>query len=460
MTALHFQTIAQVVAGHGLNTLLEGMVLAAVCWAALRCFGTRTSMTRFAVWFATLLGIAALPLLSFAGKGWSISGTHVPEVTLSSDWAGGIFLAWAIIALLLLARLGFSLIHVYRLRRKCEELNLSSCPALAEIPGQSHRRQVRLLVSNDVRIPTALGFFHPAVVIPAWALRDLSSDELKVIVLHELAHLRRWDDWTNLGQKIVKALFFFHPAVWWIDSRLALEREIACDDLVLEQTSSARDYAASLVSIAEKVVGEKKRMARTLALAQGALGRMRQVSARIARILDGQPRSSRGWRPAMAIVGMLAVATFVAMPYAPELVSFQGSVQPVLSAQSNQLGSVAVIPASMKWSGTGFQATVRGGLHINRHTAIRSIKRQDVRRPKAADSPLVIPAKATVHPGSRAPKVTMAKAVQQRQPAATLLVFRSTRVDEFGNPMWTLSVWRMTGPNGQTVQEMIMMNSI
>jgi len=78
MTALHFQTVAQVVAGHGLNTLLEGMALAAVCWAALRCFGSRSSMTRFAVWFATLLVIAALPLLTFAGKGWSIANTHVP----------------------------------------------------------------------------------------------------------------------------------------------------------------------------------------------------------------------------------------------------------------------------------------------------------------------------------------------------------------------------------------------
>src|SRR5581483_4720930 len=281
-------------------SLLAGMVLAAMCWTALQCFGTRSSISRFVVWFATLLGIAALPLLTSTGKGWSGPNGHLPEVALSKDWATGIFLAWATVATLLLVRLGFSLVHVYRLRRQCKEINVSSYPALAEVLGQSSGRRARLLVSEIVRVPTALGFFRPAVVIPAWALRDLSADELKVIVLHELAHLRRWDDWTNLGQKIVKALFFFHPAVWWIDSRLALEREIACDDLVLERTCSAREYAASLVSIAEKVVAEKTRASRTLALAQGALGRVREVSARIARILDGRPRSNRGWRSAAA----------------------------------------------------------------------------------------------------------------------------------------------------------------
>ena len=74
-----------------------------------------------------------------------------------------------------------------------------------------------------------------------------------MILLHENAHLRRWDQWTNLAQKIVTALFFFHPAVWWIENRLTLEREMACDDIVLAQTASPRDYASFLISFAEKI---------------------------------------------------------------------------------------------------------------------------------------------------------------------------------------------------------------
>jgi len=98
----------------------------------------------------------------------------------------------------------------------------------------------------------ATGFFRPMIVIPAWALGELSTEELKVVLLHEAAHLERWDDWTNLTQKVLRALFFFHPVVWWLESKLALEREMACDDLVVAATSSPRAYAECLVSLAEK----------------------------------------------------------------------------------------------------------------------------------------------------------------------------------------------------------------
>ena len=72
-------------------------------------------------------------------------------------------------------------------------------------------------------------------------MQELSTLELNAILLHELAHLRRRDDWTNLIQKIVGALLFFHPAVWWIEKKLALEREMACDDLVLATRRRVRE---------------------------------------------------------------------------------------------------------------------------------------------------------------------------------------------------------------------------
>jgi hypothetical protein len=317
---------------------------------------------------------------------------------------------------------------------------------------------VKLLVSDKVQVPVALGFFHPAVVIPRWALSDLSPDERKVIVLHELAHLRRWDDWTNLLQQVLKALFFFHPAVWWLDSRLALEREIACDDLVLEQASSARAYAASLVSVAEKVVAERLRMGRALELAQSALGRMREVSARIMRILDHRPPSHRGWRPAAAMIGTMALVTVGAMPYAPELVSFDKKAEPAFSAESSGVSSAQVVPAALRWSGGDSTSTVP-----MRTTARRTVTRsrgKDLRFARGSGSPLVVPAKAMMSRVNPKPKVLMAKADQPTKPAATLVVFRSAAVDRSGAPVWTLSVWRVTRPDGQTVQELIVMNSI
>ena len=67
---------------------------------------------------------------------------------------------------------------------------------------------VTLCVSDQLRVPTAIGFIKPQVVIPAWAMKELSMPELNTILLHELAHLRRWDDWTNLVQKYGRGAFF------------------------------------------------------------------------------------------------------------------------------------------------------------------------------------------------------------------------------------------------------------
>src|SRR5438270_12562549 len=122
MMGLDFQTVAQVAAGRALNTLLEGFALAALSWTALRYFGARSSMTRFAVWFATLLVIAGLPLLSLSDSASASSNLRVPEVMLSSVWALRLFLAWTVISGGLLVRLGVSLSHIYRLRRACREV--------------------------------------------------------------------------------------------------------------------------------------------------------------------------------------------------------------------------------------------------------------------------------------------------------------------------------------------------
>ena len=478
MMALDFQSVAQIAASRGLNTVIEGLALAGVSWGVLRVFGTRSSMTRFAVWFSTLLVIAGLPLISNAGSSLLESDSHRPELILSSAWAAGLFAAWATMAGVLLIRLGFSLWHVYRLRRQCREIDGASHSALMEVVqefsgAQSPRtRRVKLLASEDVRVPTALGFFRPAVVLPTWSLCDLSTDELRGIVLHELAHLRRWDDWTNLAQKFVKALFFFHPAVWWIDSRLALEREIACDDMVLEQTANARTYASSLVSVAEKVVAEKMRMRKAQALAQSALGRVREVSVRVAQILDPKhPRMSRSWRPALAMIGTLGAITVAAMPFVPELISFQRKPAPVVSVATRGASLAAINPMPVAWAGEGTRA------YADKSEASSALLSTSARRSMVAEDAgmkenfgqldwkesraTVIPAKAALHKKNRALKVAMAKGSDRTQPTETLLIWHSAQFDEANSTVWTLTVWRVRTADGeQTLQETIVMNSL
>ncbi|MBO0912644.1 MAG: hypothetical protein J2P13_12705, partial [Acidobacteria bacterium] len=175
MMLVDFETVAHIAAGRGLNTFIEGFALSALSWTTLRVFGRSSSMTRFAVWFSTLLVIAGLPFLSLGGPTRLVSSHgHLPELTLSSGWATGIFLAWAAIALALLVRLGFSLMHIYRVRRASREVDPGSVPAWPELRRQFTGRSWKLVVSDEVRVPAALGFFRPAVVIPRWVLSDLS----------------------------------------------------------------------------------------------------------------------------------------------------------------------------------------------------------------------------------------------------------------------------------------------
>ena len=137
--------------------------------------------------------------------------------------------------------------------------------------------------------------------------------------MHELGHLKRWDDWTNLGQKVVRALLFFHPAVWWIDSRLSLEREIACDEFVVAKTSDARGYARCLVSVAEKSVGR-----RAFAVAVAAVSRVRETAARLARILEqNRPAKLGVSKPAFAGFAVLIIAVMVELPRIPTMVVFR-----------------------------------------------------------------------------------------------------------------------------------------
>jgi hypothetical protein len=153
-------------------------------------------------------------------------------------------------------------------------------------------------------------------------MQELSPDELNQILLHELAHLRRYDDWTNLAQKVVKALFFFHPAVWWIEKRVSLEREMACDDAVLAETASPRAYAECLAHLAEKTL-----IQRSMALAQAALGRIRQTSLRVAQILDvNRPTgTASAWKSAVFLVAAFAIVCVFGISRAPRLIAFSGN---------------------------------------------------------------------------------------------------------------------------------------
>ena len=330
---LDFHSVATVISQRLLFSAVSGTLLAAVVWLLLQLFPKRDSRTNFAIWFSTLLATAMLPLLSLYLESRPVApggSTAVFTVSTSVAWYG--FIAWAVIAVAGLARVVLATFQLRRLRSQAEPLELESLPAELRslIDDAQKSRPVSVLVSDRLEVPTAIGFRNAAVILPKWMVESTPAEELKYILLHELAHLRRRDDWTNLAQKVLKALFFFLPSVWWIERRLSLDREMACDDAVLVHSGTPHGYAECLAHVAERSF-----LRRQIALAQAAVGRVRQLTVRVTRILDpDRPKTTQLWKPAVPAVMAVALLSAVPASFTPELVSFADNV-PTVKAEAN-----------------------------------------------------------------------------------------------------------------------------
>ena len=121
----------------------------------------------------------------------------------------------------------------------------------------SHWRHVRdegrrpsLVLSDAVTTAAVLGCGAPVIAVAPSLVTTLDADELDRVLIHEWAHVQRRDDLVNILQVFVRVVVGWHPAAWWIDRRLHVEREIACDEMTIEVTGSAKSYAACLVKLA------------------------------------------------------------------------------------------------------------------------------------------------------------------------------------------------------------------
>jgi beta-lactamase regulating signal transducer with metallopeptidase domain len=326
---LSLHAVAELITLRFVDSLAEGTLVCLLAALCLRLARRQNAATRFAVWFSALVAISASPWVGGAKLPGEVllSGTHSAAITLPDSFALYFIAVWAVVAIWFGVGIARALWHLNALRRNSIPVDPAEIDPIVRETLQRHgaNRRIELCTSEQVRVPTAVGLLKPVILVPKWIFRELSSDELNQILLHELAHFRRWDDWTNLAQQAMKAVFFFHPAVWWIDKKVAIEREMACDDAVLAETRSPRAYAECLAHLAEKTFVQ-----RSVALAQAALGKMRQTSARLARILDvNRPSpSSPSWVVAASLVLTLALGCGALYSRVPRLVAFGSSARP------------------------------------------------------------------------------------------------------------------------------------
>jgi beta-lactamase regulating signal transducer with metallopeptidase domain len=141
-------------------------------------------------------------------------------------------------------------------------------------------RDVTLLESDDAAMPMTWGVLSPVLLLPAGA-DEWPEWKRRNIVLHELAHVERFDCLSQMLAQIACALYWFNPLVWVAAHRMRIERELACDDRVIGAGSRASDYAGHLLDVARSL-----RPARATAHAAIAMARPSQLAGRLVAVLD------------------------------------------------------------------------------------------------------------------------------------------------------------------------------
>jgi beta-lactamase regulating signal transducer with metallopeptidase domain len=315
-------------------SIWQGLLLTAVAWTALRLASGLRASTRFTLWMIVFLLVALLPGFAI-GRGLFGADPALPSpapeafsLHLNVVWALALEVVWAFASLFSLGRLFWSGRQMRALLRNSVPVPFAALDEeIQPVVMRRGKRSVEIRLSDAVDAPSVIGFFRPAVVVPGSLWSELAPSDMKQIILHEMAHLDRADDWTNLLQKLLRAISPLNPALVWAERHLCREREQACDDAVLDAAGNPRAYATCLTKLAEN-----KLLRQVTSLAPGFWQRHSELAGRVENILHRRrnlgPVLSRGLVAAGLVASLSGV---LALQRCPGLVSF-ASEEPVAAA--------------------------------------------------------------------------------------------------------------------------------
>jgi beta-lactamase regulating signal transducer with metallopeptidase domain len=310
-----------------LHFLWQGAALAALL--ALLLIVSRRAPVRYAAGVATLSLMMVAPVITFGALSRAQSAaTHTPSLVTAGvpaavdsgrevaapqrilrtmalgtgrgDMMHWLVQAWFLGVMLLSARTAGGLCWLARARRSQiealpEPLHLQ-CLELQH--RMNLRRPIRYGYCHWLDAPAVLGWLRPVVLVTGQALTGLSTQQLQAIIAHELAHIRRFDAFVNLFQILAEMLLFYHPAVWWVNRKIRIEREVCCDQEALAACGEPVSYARALTLM------EQWRAAPRLAMAANR----GPLTERVLRLLGLQGPSMRTRMVAVG-VNVLGVAT-------------------------------------------------------------------------------------------------------------------------------------------------------
>jgi beta-lactamase regulating signal transducer with metallopeptidase domain len=378
LSLLHsVESLSRVAAGSVVSGLWQGLVLAAAVWICLRFMPKTTAAIRFAVWTAVFAVLALLPLLHAYGlRGHGEASAHSALVQVDVRWSLAIAALWLGVSMVRAVKLVIGAVQLRGIWKRATPVEMST--GLDSALAAAGWRGATVCTSADVDRPSVIGFFSPRILIPREMFERLTTSELDQIVLHEMGHLRRADDWINLLQKISLVLVPLNPVLLWIERRLCFERELACDDAVLRFTNAPKAYATCLTNLAEQRLGR-----RATALSLGAWEKKSELVRRVHSILrrsEGMSRTQAGVVMSVLVLGLVGGAAELSR--LPQVVSFSGGATPLHEeAQSFASGDAVYQPvafhpsaAPIPAAGMGHETLLKASMPVG--TAVQAPQRK------------------------------------------------------------------------------------
>lgn len=218
------------------------------------------------VWGVERLGVARSARTSLAANGaeaelvfWQLVEPMAisPTITTHREIYCLLTIAWLAVAVALLLRWRLRRERFARIVRTEESVTTGR---LADLFAHAQTQagvsgRVTLLASAQVAEPGVWGVWRPAVILPVGLAEQLTDEELSAVVLHELFHVRHYDNLRSSWQMLLCCAFWFHPLVWLLDRRLLAARELICDENVLRCGNAADTYAAGLWKVVQHGLG-------------------------------------------------------------------------------------------------------------------------------------------------------------------------------------------------------------
>ena len=290
------------------DTTMKSFVIFAVAGLFAFCLRRKSAAVRGFVWSLAIIGCLIIPLFSLVLPKWELGILPEAPVSIASSqlstkpvssipiapippqpnpvtsqsgpltamhWTDWIAIVWAGVGLFLFIRLIVGIGAIWHVSARSNNFSRA-----VEDFRSNWNRRANVRLSNRITVPIVWGFLRPVILLPVDA-NHWRTERLRAVLLHELAHIKRWDWVVQTIAQVTCAVYWFNPFVWFAARRMRIEAEQACDDQVLNTGYRSTDYAQHLLDITRdlKIAKTTSRTAVAIARSSKIEGRLRTVLA-------------------------------------------------------------------------------------------------------------------------------------------------------------------------------------